>query len=211
MNGTTFLTPSPTLGAVRWPSDGAREWVADLLARVRDGKDVVAVVAYGSAVRECVTSSDVDLLVIARGAFAASPAPLDVDLRVVMIEEVEAALANGDEVLGWAARFGVPLMEADAFWSSLVARWTGHLPFPSAEASDERAERAARYEQALRADGDHDAADEMRLTELTQRARARLLRGGVYPLSRPELPDQLTRVGADELARELSGRLHSAS
>lgn len=204
MIGTTLVTPSPALDAVRWPSVAACEWVTDLLTRVRCGNDVVAVVAYGSAVRDCVSSSDVDLLVIARGEFLVSPPPLDVDLRVVGVDEVEVALSAGDEVLGWAARLGVPLMEADAFWSSLMARWAGHLPFPNADAAEERAARAARYEQALRAAGDHDAADEMRLTELTQRARARLLRAGLYPLSRPELPGQLAALGAGGLARELS-------
>jgi len=47
------------------------------------------------------------------------------------------------------------------------------------------------------------------LAALTQRARARLIRAGIYPQSRPELPDQLIGIGEHDLARELSDLLHA--
>jgi|1185.fasta_scaffold483601_2 hypothetical protein len=204
MNATILLPHSPVLGHVRWPSAEARAWVEDLLRRAADDDRVAAVVAYGSAVRDGVEAADVDLLIIASSEADAGPPPLDVDLRRIDPSDVEHAIAAGDEVLGWAARFGVPLVDKDGFWADLVARWTGRLPFPSAETADARADRAFQSEAGLRAAGDPDAADEMRLLALTQRARARLLRANVYPLSRPEIPAQLLSIGKLDLAAELS-------
>ena len=102
-----------------------------------------------------------------------------------------------------------PLLRIWPTETGLVERWEGRLPFPSAEAADARADRAARAAEGLRAGGDDEAADEVRLAALTQRARARLLRVGIFPLSRPELPDQLVELGDIELARQLADLLHA--
>jgi hypothetical protein len=51
--------------------------------------------------------------------------------------------------------------------------------------------------------GDADAAREQALSYLTHLARAELLEKGVYPASRPELPEQLRKIGDHHLARRL--------
>ncbi|HEX2205484.1 MAG TPA: hypothetical protein VHG91_19390, partial [Longimicrobium sp.] len=129
--------------------------------------------------------------------------PLDVDVRGYERATVDEEIARGHEVLGWAVRFGVALWERDGFWSTLAERWRGRLPLPSAEAAEERAARAHRFSGELRAAGDEDAAREEWTTALTQRARARLIRAGVFPASRPELPEQLIAIGERGLAAEL--------
>jgi hypothetical protein len=55
--------------------------------------------------------------------------------------------------------------------------------------------------------GDEDAAQEQRLVALTQEARAKLIRQGVYPASRPELPDQLRSLKENALAEKLDRAL----
>ena len=76
----------------------------------------------------------------------------------------------------------------------------------SADAAEERARRAEVYMRDLLEIGDGEAAREQELTLLTHQARARLIRNGVLPLSRPELAAQLDEIGDDELA----GRLRRA-
>ena len=194
----------------RWPSAEARAWVEDLVAMLCDDERVSAVVIYGSSVRDAAGSSDIDLLFVHEGAppELALP-PLDVDARGYERSTVEAEVARGHEVLGWALRYGVLVWERDGFWSSLAARWRGAAPLPSADAAEERAARALRTSEDLRSAGDDDAAREQLLVALTQRARARLIRAGVYPRSRPELPLQLRTIGEGALAAELSRLIES--
>lgn len=56
---------------------------------------------------------------------------------------------------------------------------------------------------ALAGIGDDWAAHEQWILELTHLARARLLRSGVFPASRPELVAQLEGIGAKQLATKL--------
>jgi len=204
IEGADSVASSPTdRDRVRWPSGEARAWTRRLLADASGS--ILAVVAYGSAVREVESSADLDLLFVFEGdAPELDPPPSDVDLRGYARDDVEALLAGGHDVLGWALRFGVVLRQRDGWWDGLASRWRDRLPLPSESAADERAGRALRISRELEAAGDADAAEEQRLVALTQRARARLIRAGVFPGSRPELPRQLRAIGDAELARDLS-------
>ncbi|HEX2205230.1 MAG TPA: hypothetical protein VHG91_18115, partial [Longimicrobium sp.] len=68
MNDPTHLLLEPRAAPAalarvrRWPSAEARAWVSDLVSDLSGRPDVHAVVAYGSAVREGVTSTDIDVL-----------------------------------------------------------------------------------------------------------------------------------------------------
>jgi predicted nucleotidyltransferase len=195
-------------GIRRWPSDEARHWVEAFVSDARDDPRICTIVAYGSAVRDVPESSDVDLLYVYAGDAAdLDTPPMDVELRGFQLETLDDRVASGDEVLGWSLRFGVPLYERDGCWTALRARWAGRLPLPSADAAEERAARALKIADGLAAGGDQDAAAELRLTALTQQARARLIRYGVFPLSRPELPHQLASIGAWQIASELHALL----
>jgi predicted nucleotidyltransferase len=197
------------LAAVRrWPSEDARRWVERFVRRAAEDPRLCAVVVYGSAVRDVSESSDVDLLYVYAGDELAFDAPpIDVDLRAFRSETVDEWVASGDEVLGWSLRLGIPLFERDGYWTRLQECWAGRLPLPSAVAAEKRAARALNASAGLAAGGDEDAARELRLSGLTQRARARIIRNGVFPLSRPELPQQLASVGEWELASELHALL----
>lgn len=191
----------------RWPSERARLWVERFVCDAAETPSVVAIVAYGSSVRDAEGSEDVDLLYVHAGEVAFGAAPADVDLRAYASEVLDDRIAAGDEILGWALRLGVPLFEHDGFWSELQDRWVGRLPLPSAAAAEARAARAWDAAAGLAANGDVEAARELERSAVTQQARAQLIRSGVFPLSRPELPEQLASVGAFALAAELSALL----
>jgi hypothetical protein len=205
MDDSSLLTRSSAepAGTVSWPSDEARAWVTALLHRAAGDPAIVAIVLHGSAVRAAGRPSDVDILLVHRGAAVRADAPVEVDLRQYAAGEIDARIVTGDELLGSALRFGTAAFERDSFWSSLARRWLGRVPLPSSAAAEQRARQALRAAEQLRSAGDDDAASEMRLTGLTQQARARLARAGIFPLSRPELPDQLLRIGETDLAAEL--------
>jgi hypothetical protein len=209
---TVILPPhvlDADLAAIRrWPSEDARRWVERFVRGAADEPRLLAVVAYGSSVRDVPDSSDIDLLYVYSGDDVdLGMPPLDVELRGFQVETLDDRVAAGDEVLGWSLRLGVPLFVRDGCWTELQSRWAGRLPLPSATSAEKRAARALNAATGLAAGGDEDAARELRLSALTQQARARLLRGGMFPLSRPELPQQLASIGEWEIASELDARL----
>lgn len=206
------MTAAPrTIPAGRIP-EAAERWLEDFLARAPANPSLLAVVVTGSAVRPVAKSQDLDLLVVHSGArpVLRPPPPIDVDVRFQARDELEDAVAGGNEHLLWAITHGVPLFDRDGVWAEVVETWGRAIPLPPAERSLFRARRASRYAAEMREMGDDEAAAEQSLSALTHLAWARLLAQGVLPLSRPEIPEQLRRHGetdlADELARALAAR-----
>jgi hypothetical protein len=205
----------PSLSAIRrWPSRDARAWTRRIVARLCEDESIDAVVAIGSAVRGAGHArSDVDLLVVFRGAEPpdVSERHIEVDVRSIPRERLESSIAEGHDLLGSALRFGVPVCERGGYWTELASRWNGRLPFPAPAVAAERARRAERLTRDLLDMGDQDAALEQSVTYFTHLSRERLLRAGVYPASRPELPAQLRAIGEERLAATfeaaLAGRL----
>src|SRR5207249_10733516 len=106
----------------------------------------------------------------------------------------ERLIMEGQELLGWVVRFGKLICERKDYWTKLRQQWLDRMPFPSATVAEDRVKRAWRLSQELSEMGDEDAAQEQCLVALTQEARAHLIRRGVYPASRPELPGQLRAI-----------------
>ena len=193
----------------KWPSARAKEWIGNFVQTLCPQSDIWAVVIFGSIIRRQVKYSiDVDLLIIYendRPNFVFSP--LDVDIRSYRREDAELLLFEGHELLAWTIRFGKILYEKDKYWTILCDKWQDHLQMPSARTADKRAERAKQLFEDLKVIGDEDAAQEQYIAMLTQTARAHLIRSGIYPASRPELPDQLKRVEKYSLAAQLEKAL----
>jgi hypothetical protein len=201
---------SPDLSCVRrWPSDDARRGTQRFVEEACADPDVEAVVAIGSAVRPVGRErSDVDFVVIRRGdAPRRPPRHIEVDVRTFPAARVEAQLAAGHDLLGWAVVFGVAVCQKERYWQRLAERWRGRVPLPSAAVAWERADRSARLARELEAMGDRDATAEQVVTTLTHRARAKLIEAKVYPASRPELPGQLRGIGEVALAARLQDAL----
>jgi len=192
----------------RWPSQNAKEWVERFIPDACSDPSVLAVVAFGAGVRTACFTADIDLLVIyERPKPSVQGRPIDVDIRWYERSQAESFIADGQELLAWVLQFGELVCEHKGYWTKLRKEWLGRMPFPSAEVADARVERAWRLFNELEAMGDEDAAEEQRLVALTQEARALLIRRGVYPASRPELPEQLRSIGEIALADKLESAL----
>ena len=201
---------SQALGLVRhWPTDDARRWVQGLLDQLQGNLNTLALVAVGSAIRNVPTPEDVDLVLFyrSRRPLVGRP-PIDVDLQFFDAAAVESLIDAQHHYLLWALQFGLVLVERDRWWSDLQATWQQRLPLPSVAEARRREARARRLYADLRAAGDQDAADEQLLATLSHKGRALLLQHGIFPASRPELPDQLRGFGEAEIAAELGEALH---
>jgi hypothetical protein len=171
------------------------------LTDVKDDANVVAVVAVGSAVRPGVRSVDLDLVVICkRPEDLRVRAPLEIDLRSYPLEHVLGQLAGGNDLLGWAVKFGKVLFQRNGYWDSLSDSWHDRLPLPAPDVAAQRADESFHRLTKVLELGDVRAAEEQAVSYATHLARAELLRRNVYPASRPELPAQLRKVGSYEAA-----------
>ena len=187
-----------------WPSQSAKSWVEGFVDAVDHSPSVWAVIAFGSVVRDVHHCTDVDLLVVyeKERPVLANP-PLDVDIRCYNQSDIDRLLVEEHELIGWAILYGVILHETGGYWNALRMKWEARIGLPSTGSAEERAQRAKQLFDDLSTVGDQDAAQEQYVTMLTHLARARLIRAGVYPTSRPELPSQLETIGDRKLASDL--------
>lgn len=211
MEKAKSLTDSASGRVFRWPTLRSRDWTDAFLKSAQNDPNILAMVAVGSAVRPEVSSADVDFVVFCRDPLALRETPpLEVDLRAYSAGDVNDKLQGGHDMLSWAVRFGRVLFQRDGFWDEVIDLWRNRLPLPSAELARDRAATAYRRLTDVFQAGDEDAAHEQALSYVTHLARAELLDRGVYPASRPELAEQLRRIGQYRLAEWLERLLPDA-
>ena len=195
---------------LRWPTERARRWTCEFLGSAPANDSILAVIAIGSAVRLNVVSADLDLVVIsAEAAHLQISPPMEIDLRVYSAATVDDQIGGGQDLLGWAIRFGKPLFQRDHYWDRIIDAWKNKLPLPSAAAAHERAASAHERLAKVLESGDADAVHEQAVSYLTHLARAELLDRGVYPASRPELASQLRANNGSEIAEQLDRLLQN--
>lgn len=166
-----------------------------------DNDNIIAVVAVGAAVRPAVPSVDLDLVVICREpANLRVKPPLEIDLRKYRADQVQQELARGNDLLGWAVKFGRVLFQRDLYWNAVSESWRDRLPLPRPAVAVQRANEAFHRLTKVLELRDFDAAEEQARSYATHLARAELLKRNVYPASRPELPVQLRQIGSHEAA-----------
>lgn len=193
--------PDAALTIKRWPTARSKAWTLQFLADAADNENILAVIAVGSAVRDAVTSVDLDLVVICKKMETLRLKPsLEIDLRMYPEDQVFQELRRGHDLLGWAVKFGRVLFQREQYWNAVSELWRDRLPLPNPEIAMQRANAAFHRLAKMVELGDFDAAEEQALSYATHLARAELLRQGVYPASRPELPGQLRGIGANESA-----------
>lgn len=191
-----------------WPGAASRDWVVSFAGRACSDPNTRALLLIGSIARNVRQCTDVDLLYIyVSQPLSVADHPLEVDIRQYSATSVEDRIAQSQDVMSWSLRFGRLICEHEEFWTTLERTWSGRLPLPNPDVAEQRAHRAAEVYEQLREMGDADAALEQRVTLLTHRAWARLLRAGVHPASRPELPQQLNTIGEVELGTDLANAL----
>ena len=189
---------------LRWPTSTARIWTMEFLELARQNRNILSVVALGSAVREGVQSDDLDMLVLCQSAQTFSNrAPIEIDLRAFDALTVDAKIEAGHDLLGGAVVFGRILHDQKDTWLHIAERWDGRVPLPNPVQARSRAEITRHRMKEMREVSDEDAAIELKLAYLSLIARATLAEAGIYPASRPELPRQLTEIGAHRLATEV--------
>ena len=201
LNRAALRSKESIAGIRRWPTPRSKTWTAEFLGRAANDANVMAVVAIGSAVRPVARSVDLDLIVVCKEppALRVKP-PLEIDLRAFRASQVEREVADGNDLLGWAIRFGRVLFQRNGYWDAVVDSWHSRLPLPSVDLAVQRSHEAFHRLTKVLALGDSEAAEEQAISYATHLARAELLKRDVYPASRPELPDQLKQVGCDAAA-----------
>lgn len=183
-----------------------KEAVSELRTRYGDNISVVLVgsVARGRSTEE----SDIDLLVIGEGHLEAPCNLRTYHIQASSETDFMRNLALGEDFEAWSVRFGLPLYDAGPWKRVLQSREAS--VWPRWQAKIPHAARRLFMASALLKMGDADAATEETLYALCHVARALLLRAGIFPLSRPELAEQLEALGYAQLAR-LHGELRRPS
>ena len=204
-----YSIDSESLKCIRkWPSKRARYWSGEFIKNASKQANIKAVIVVGSAIRKVRHVADIDFIVIYDNnkPILNSP-PIDVDIRAYDENQVQKLLSEGHDLLGWAIKLGCLVFERNNYWTKLRSQWINKLIFPSMEDARARANRAKKLYDELYGMGDKDAAEEQLITMLTHIARAHLIKAGIFPTSRPELPKQLREIGEEELAKELDEAL----
>lgn len=198
------MTQTERFGMIRRWIGGAKQWLSKFLDSAPLTRSIVAVVVMGSVVRERGhRRSDFDLLVVYRGKRPAIKAPLEVDIRFVEVDQMEDQVSEGQEIVCWALQFGTALYDPEQCWHRIQKSWTGRVPLPSMSDARSRGEKSlARAVEMLQL-GDESAADDLVLAALTQFVRERLIKSGVFPASRPELPNQLRELSKNDPLAQL--------
>ena len=188
------------------------QWTESFLDSARDDLSITAVIAIGSAVRPNAVTADLDLLVICSEPLnVRGSRPMEVDLRVYLVDDVDRLISEGHDVLGWAVKFGQVLFQRSGYWDMTLSRWKNDLPLPSPEIPRVRARDTRRRFLNVLEIGDLDAAHEQAISYLTHLAWAELLERGIFPASRRELPSQLRTVDSQRLADSLETLLDGDS
>ena len=174
-------------------------------ALVRDGLvNTATVVLVGSVARGAMNMrSDIDVLVLHPDSRRLRlKRPGDIHLQQDSRSRFLRRLQNGDDYPGWALRFGTPVHDPDGWWAKQAAAEFRDPHWPDWRAKTQHASKRMKIASEMLAIGDIDAASEELLFAASHIARATLLRGGVFPLSRPEMPSQLEDIDSG-LARLL--------
>ena len=129
------------------------------------------------------------------------------DLHTLSPAELDAQILAGDDFVQWSLRFGLIVFD-DGRLRRAAALIATSKPWPDANRKRQHAAKSVDLARRMVASGDPDAAVEQVRTALSLAARARLLRAGVFPGARDELPQQLAELGLHEVGDALASTIH---
>lgn len=179
--------------------------LASIITQLRQAKVLgqASVVLVGSAARGKLTwRSDTDFLVVTPNRVRHWRVPVDVHIHFDTRDDFLAKLVSGNDFAGWAVRFGRVCVDPSGWWNSILNE-RGVVAWPDWHEKVQHARKRQLFACRMLAAGDLAAAEEEYLMATAHIARALLLRAGVFPLSRPEMPAQLVKIGFPEEARLL--------
>ncbi len=161
------------------------------------------VVLVGSLARGAGTwRSDADFVVITPEPIRRWNPPIDVHLHFTTRRAFLEKLDQGNDFEAWAVRLGKVCLDPSGWWLSFMTDGRGQR-WPDWRLKVNHARKRQSLARELLDIGDHDAAEEEYLMAAAHIARALLLRAGIFPLSRPEMPAQLREAGMAENAEVL--------
>jgi hypothetical protein len=136
-----------------------------------------------------------------------SDLPGDLDVVASSATRFRRRLLDGDDFAQWTLRYGCVLHDSGAMRDGVRLIVARHL-WPSGERKLASLPDHRREIERLIQMGDRDSAQEQVRAAITTAARGLLLDGGIFPLSRRELPAQLGSAGHEPLARMLDMVIH---
>ena len=166
---------------------------------IRGKEKDLSVILVGSCARQTQTeNSDIDLLVISKETPVDLKSPRRVHLMRVTYDDFLKQLERGEDFEAWSVRLGVPVHD-NGPWSEILARPESKV-WPSWRKKVMHGATRLFLASELLEIGDLEAANEELLYAAGHIARSFLLRSDVFPLSRPELEEQITSIGYPRLA-----------
>jgi hypothetical protein len=225
---TTTATPRFSSIGTAWMSDSdwkskldsdARTIAARFPAHLRDLHSTVvsraesgggeALILSGSTARARRTEiSDLDYHLIGPEIYV-KDLSRELDIHTLDNEKLVTEIHSGDDFVQWSLRFGLVVFDSG------VVRQAHQLiavsqQWPDWERKRKQAEKSVDLARRFVGTGDADGALEQVRTALTLAARAYLLANGDFPLSRAELPDQLSANGQPGAADALNATIFEA-
>lgn len=175
-----------------------RKAAQDIVSACGQGHDV-AVVLIGSASRGKRTEqSDIDMLVVGKERPVLPFSLTGFHIQAISQADFLTNLRSGEDFESWCVRLGVPLHDSGIWAQILESPYAGQ--WPDWRTKVVHGARRLFLANSLLEIGDTDAAAEELLYVLCHVARGLLLKGGVFPLSRPELAEQVGALGYPKLA-----------
>jgi len=176
-----------------------RRQLARLIAN--NGAEFVVLIGSWARGTQDTEVSDIDILL---GKPSSARCSNDDRMHVICLSSSELVdrVLEGDDFAAWCLRFGVPL-SGRRKWQTLKLQFDSQNSWPRTARKRELSRRLFQYASDLLAMGDAEAAQEELRAALGHLARAELLDRQVFPLSRPEVPNQLREAGLDTLAEAL--------
>lgn len=145
--------------------------------------------------------SDIDFIAISECRLPTWIPPLNVHLQFDTRTEFVAGITGGDDFRAWALRYGKVIVD-DGWWANLPREELMKL-WPKWEPKVVHGSKNLRMSLGLAQTGDVVSAWREMIYAVSHIARAILIAKQVFPLSRPELSDQLTSIGEIRLAKTL--------
>lgn len=174
----------------------------------------VAVILVGSVARGTSTGqSDLALVVLSETKLKLPRFGEGLHVQRFTTDEFRARLTTGDDFAAWSVRFGVPIVTSP-IWTSLVESEEAR-GWPDWRTKVGHTMRRLLLANTLHQTRDIDAALEEMSYAITHLGRALLFKDAIFPLSRPEMVNQLRETGHPALAGLLdilfTERRHHAS
>jgi len=176
-----------------------RDLLPEYVTKIRKANENSSIILIGSVARNTNSErSDLDLLVLSEEDPHIPTAPTGFHVASNSATNFVENLKAGEDFEAWCIRLGT-VLEDNGLWAQIKARPEAGV-WPSWEKKIHHGTRRLFLGVELMKRGDLDAASEEMLYAIGHAIRGILLKSSVFPLSRPELEDQVRSLNYPQLA-----------